>query len=590
MKAIRHHAVLLFTLFAMLLSAAQATAQVPQSEAQLVRLSYVEGDVRFNRGDGKRPDLKKPWEQAEVNLPIGQGFALATGTGRAEVEFETGEMIYVADNSVVLFEQLTITGGVPATRMELVTGTVTTSVAPLPKELFAIAISNTQFKVTYPETSLDRIDSYLDGMAITPQGNKGSDISQSAGSKLHLEKGQTIVFNGGRPVRIDGARPTSGPNDWDQWVSTRYTARVAAMTAALKTSGLSAPIPGLTDLYASGTFSPCAPYGTCWDPSPESLSPPKASQSPSGAGQTPGQALGQAGAKPFKPQTVAFRSLVSQCPAPLWVTDTTVVAKTPQEFDQLSQEAYMWLLRQPFFWPTCHYSSWIYRDNRYHLVIRRKRRHHPVHWVKVGKQTGFVPAHPSDKSGQPPKNLKHGIFVVPAGGKDDHIERVDFNSKEKVEILSSPPKEFRPGPYPQLASAEPPEIHAHLIEETAPDAKSAAVKGNESRITYDYGKGKFVQSGVEFAGRATKPVVVGGLSSRGGFSPASGNGSSGSGGRSNEASSRGGGGSSGGGSSAGRTSSGGSSGGGDGGGRSFGGGGGGGGSSGGGGGGGSRTK
>jgi hypothetical protein len=28
------------------------------------QLGYLQGDVRFNRGDGKHPDLKKPWEQA----------------------------------------------------------------------------------------------------------------------------------------------------------------------------------------------------------------------------------------------------------------------------------------------------------------------------------------------------------------------------------------------------------------------------------------------------------------------------------------------------------------------------------------------
>lgn len=133
MKAFRHDAALLPAFSAALLPPAMATTPTPQSEAQLVRLSYGEGDVRFNRGDGKNPDLKKPWEQAEVNLPIGKGFALPTEAGRAEVEFETGELIYVAENSGVLFKQFTTTAGVPATRMELRSGTVTTAVAPMPQ-------------------------------------------------------------------------------------------------------------------------------------------------------------------------------------------------------------------------------------------------------------------------------------------------------------------------------------------------------------------------------------------------------------------------------------------------------------------------
>ncbi len=455
MKAFRHDAVLLLALSATLLSPAMAATPAPKSGAQLVRLSYVEGDVRFNRGNGERPDLKKSWEQAEVNLPIEQGFALATGTGRAEVEFETGELIYIADNSVLLFEQLTTTDGVPGTRLELVSGTVATAAAPLPKELFAIAMSTAEFKVTYPETSFDRIDSYLDGMAVTPEGNKGSDISQNSRTKLHLEKGQTLIFEGGLPARIYGVRPTSGPNDWDQWVSTRYSAHFTTTQAALKASGLASLIPGLTDLYANGTFSACAPYGTCWEPSEQAAAPPKASQPESGAGQAASQNPGPATAKPFKPKTVAFRSLVSECPVPVWMTDATVVAKTPQELNDLSVQSYLWELRQPWSWPVCHYADWIYRDNHYRVIIRKKRHHHPVRWVKVGKQSGFVPIHPSDKRGEPPKNLKHGIFMVSSSGRGDRIERVDFDPNEKVETLSDPPKEFRSGVNPDVASASP---------------------------------------------------------------------------------------------------------------------------------------
>jgi hypothetical protein len=94
-------------------------------DAQLVRLRYVQGDVRFNRGNGKHPDLKQPWEVAITNLPIEQNYALATGDGRAEIEFEDGSVVYVAENTVMLFDELTSTDDVPATTLELVSGTIT---------------------------------------------------------------------------------------------------------------------------------------------------------------------------------------------------------------------------------------------------------------------------------------------------------------------------------------------------------------------------------------------------------------------------------------------------------------------------------
>ena len=127
-------------IFPTLVVAAVATAPA-QGEPQLVRISYMQGDVRFNRGDAKQPNLKKPWEQADANLPIAENYALATGAdGRAEIEFESGSVIYVAENSVVLFEQLTATNGTPLTRLELVSGTITTGVKTVPGEFFIVDV------------------------------------------------------------------------------------------------------------------------------------------------------------------------------------------------------------------------------------------------------------------------------------------------------------------------------------------------------------------------------------------------------------------------------------------------------------------
>src|SRR5271163_3964131 len=538
MKAFHHYAVLLIAFSGALFPPVMAATPAEQNDAQLVRLSYVEGDVRFNRGDSKGPDLKKPWEQAEVNLPIEQGFTLATGNGRAEIEFEDGSVVYVAENSLVLFDQLTMTYSAPEIRLELVSGTLTTNVTPRPLEVFYIALPTTEFQVRYPKTSFTRIDSYLDGMALTPQANRGGDFLQGSSGNLHLEKGQTLTYGDGQPSRIDGAGQSKVSNDWDQWVSARVTARDTAMQAALKASGLSSPIPGLTDLYASGTFSPCPPYGTCWDPSPlesDSRQVPTQESPTSASGQA------QAGGTPFKPKAVEFQNLINGCPYPTWFTVAKVVATTPNQLDELTREAHLYELRQPRAWALCNYATWIHGRHRFHAVIGPRRHHHPVKWVKAGERTGFVPAHPYDLKGKTPVNLKHGVFTVSADKTGEHIEQVKFDARTKVAVLDNPPREFRPGPYPKLADAAPPEIRAHLIAETAPNAKLVAVKGNEPAITFNYGKGKFVESGIELDGRATKPVVVGSLNLRAGFSGGSGGRTSGSGGSYGGAGSRGGG-------------------------------------------------
>ena len=161
------------------------------------------------------------------------------------------------------------------------------------------------------------------------------------------------------------------------------------------------------------------------------------------------------------------------------------------------------------------------------MVVRRRRPHQPVHWVQVGKKTGFVPAHPGDQKDKPPVNLKHGMYTVASAGGGEHIERIGYDPKEKVEPLTVAPKQFRTAAYPQLAKTEPPKIEARLVADAATNAKSTDAKRNEVKITYDYGKGTFVRSGVEVGGRTTKPVVVGGLNSRGGFSDPGGRGSAG---------------------------------------------------------------
>src|ERR1700730_17517761 len=308
MKPFGHFAVIVLTIFAAFLSFAAIAAANPQSKPQLVRLNYVEGDVRFNRGDGNRPDLKKPWEQAEVNVPIEKGFAVATGDGRAEIEFESCSMIYLAENSVLLFIRMTEANGVPTTELELVSGTLTTSVQTVPKELFEVDLPTGQFQIKYPEQSYVRLDSYLDGTAFTPQADTGFDFDLNGASKRHIVKGQTLTYDDDQPILIDGAGQAKAPNDWDQWVSARYKARASAMQAALKASGLTSPIPGLIDMYGSGTFSACAPYGMCWEPSQEAMSAPQAQQQPVSA-----QVSGAGGA-PFVPTPVPFHTLVSECP------------------------------------------------------------------------------------------------------------------------------------------------------------------------------------------------------------------------------------------------------------------------------------
>src|ERR1700731_2276025 len=110
------------------------------SHARIIRLSLVQGDVRFARdvkGDPLASD-KATWEGAVLNLPIRQGYVLATDHGRAEVEFENGAMAFLAENTVLEFYNLSLEDGAKTTRLVLRQGTASFYVNPGGGDYFSV--------------------------------------------------------------------------------------------------------------------------------------------------------------------------------------------------------------------------------------------------------------------------------------------------------------------------------------------------------------------------------------------------------------------------------------------------------------------
>src|SRR5260370_35509733 len=85
-------------------------AAADSSHARIIRLSLVQGDVRFARQTPGDPlsDSSATWENASLNLPIRQGYVLATDKGRAKVEFENGAMPFRTENTALGFFGLSL--------------------------------------------------------------------------------------------------------------------------------------------------------------------------------------------------------------------------------------------------------------------------------------------------------------------------------------------------------------------------------------------------------------------------------------------------------------------------------------------------
>src|SRR5579859_8134757 len=149
-----------------LLFAAAPPASADASHARIIRLSLVQGDVRFARdvhGDPLTSD-KAAWEGATLNLPIRQGYVLATDQGRAEVEFENGAMAFLAENTVLEFYDLSLEDGAKTTRLVLRQGTASFYVNPSSDDYFSV--TGGDFTVEADGRAGFRINNFDDGSVV----------------------------------------------------------------------------------------------------------------------------------------------------------------------------------------------------------------------------------------------------------------------------------------------------------------------------------------------------------------------------------------------------------------------------------------
>jgi hypothetical protein len=252
---------------------------------QIVRIHYLEGDVRVARGKQDEKTTHSLWEQAVVNLPLETGFNLVTGAGRVEIEFEDASTLYLADNSVLTFNDLYTTNGIPYTEMTLLTGTATVHVhTSIAGESFQLKTPTNGISQGYPEKAYLRITSYLDAVAITPLKDEGLRLGGS--SAQPAAKGVTVYYSRGQIVAPPATSDASAFADWDAWVAGRVAARSAALAVVTKASGLPPSTPGLADMNGQGVFFSCASYGTCWIPTAAATQQPTAN-APQPSGATP---------------------------------------------------------------------------------------------------------------------------------------------------------------------------------------------------------------------------------------------------------------------------------------------------------------
>jgi hypothetical protein len=233
---------------------------------QIVRIRWLEGDVRVTRGKESEKASGSTWEKAVAGLPLATGFSLVTGAGHAEIEFEDASTVYLAENSALAFNDIHTTAGIPFTSIALLSGTVTLHVKLMVPAFFRLLTPTGSMIARYPEETYARVTSFTDATEITFLTSMRVDLSGSMAQIRNFTKGQTLVDHGNGRVSLADPNATHPMAAWDAWVDQRVTERTQAEADMMKASGLTALIPGLADMEGQGSFFACAPYGTCWEP------------------------------------------------------------------------------------------------------------------------------------------------------------------------------------------------------------------------------------------------------------------------------------------------------------------------------------
>jgi FecR protein len=434
---------LLSLLVGLLLSLAIFTpaARADASHARIVRLSLIQGEVRYAREfhDNSLTDPNVAWEAAQLNLPIRQGNALSTGNGRAEVEFENGAMAFLGANTILEFYDLSLNDGARITRLVLRQGSA--SFHDRAQGLDYFSVTGGDFSAAVDGRATFRLENFDDGSTLNV--SYGHVQVLQGDKSTALDKGQSFVLRVQDPGNPVIARAASS-DDFDRWVSNRIQNEDVVNSQVATNGNSSSYLAGYSDLYTYGSWLSVGGFN-CWRPF--------------GAGL---------GWSPFDYGN--------------WYYDQGGLG-------------WSFLGTSPWGWLPYHYGGWIFSPsygwvwNPGGLLSGRPQPYHPVTavFVRSGDSVGLVPMHPSDKSGKTPLNLSQGVYPIQGGaiGKSMTVASGEKWSVQKNAQLA--------GFSSTVAKTSAPNRITSTM--TAPSMPGRELSlGHTSSIVYDASERRFVNS------------------------------------------------------------------------------------------------
>jgi hypothetical protein len=422
-----------------------SAASADSSHARIVRLSVVQGDVRFARDVKGDPlaDSNAGWEAAALNLPIRQGYVLATDNGRAVVEFENGAMAFLSENTVLEFYDLSSEDGGFTTRLILRQGSAEFNVTPARGDYFSV--TGGDFSVQADSRTTFRMNNFDDGSSVNVLHGRLTALTK--GKSTPVEKNQALSMKAGDAESVAVETAPAG-DDFDQWVSAKIENFATATASGSQYANSYDYTSGFGDLYTYGTFFPIAGYGNCWRPYGVGL-----------------------GWSPFD-----FGS---------WYFD--------------SGFGWSFLGGQPWGWLPYHYGGWLFRPGVGWVWspsgsfggggIGRWRPVTGVWMRSAGGAVGIVPSHPLDVKGKTPRNLAVGLFAVTSRGVSSTLPPLESSDRWKVQ--KNPARDIMQN---QLAAAAAPARVARTMTAGATAGARVTTGDGNSAIVYDRTGRRFVNA------------------------------------------------------------------------------------------------
>src|SRR5262249_26051602 len=228
------------------------------SHARIVRISYVDGEVRIDHGSG--------YESASMNVPVTEHNWLQTRSdGWAEVQLEDGSLVRLAPDTVIAFTELSrFSSGGTLTTIDLDQGEAEFKVSKRDDSEFHVTVKKKTIVLEH-SGSFRVISTNADPLEVVVWKGEVTVRDSDSGGEVAVKKNETFVLDATDPAlsryALDRGAQADELDQWskqrDDYLSTYASGRGYFQSPYQYGSG---------DLSYYGQYFNDPAYGTLWQP------------------------------------------------------------------------------------------------------------------------------------------------------------------------------------------------------------------------------------------------------------------------------------------------------------------------------------